>query len=68
MIAATALNSESEAEAAERMAAAIVEIMEQQEECLPHVLLEKGFTYAEINRLWARAKALAVFELRISKR
>ena len=65
---AAATNPKAEVDDADRMAWAIVEIMEQQEECLPHELLRKGFTYDEINRLWAKAKALAIFELRISKR
>lgn len=51
---------------AERMATAIVEIMKEQGGCLPHDLAAKGFTYEEIDRHWAMAKALAHVELKIT--
>jgi hypothetical protein len=44
---------------AERMATAIVEIIREQGGCLPHDLAARGFTYDEIDRHWAMAKALA---------
>lgn len=53
---------------AQRMAAAIAEIIERQGDCLPHDLVNEGFSYDEINRLWAKAKVLALFEAKISKR
>ena len=53
---------------AESMAEAIIKITEEKGSCLPHELIEQGFTYAEINRLWDAAKAMADFETRISKR
>jgi hypothetical protein len=68
MIAARAPISEAENEVMERMVSAMVEIMDEQEDCLPHELVEKGFTVEQVNRLWAKAKAIAVFELRVSKR
>ena len=45
---------------------AIVEIMREQGGCLPQDLAAKGFTYEEIDRHWAMAKALATVELKIT--
>jgi len=50
---------------AERMATAIVEVIKEKGGCLPHDLAAKGFTYEEIDRHWAMAKALAYVELKI---
>jgi hypothetical protein len=55
-------------ETAERMAKVVVQITEKKGVCLPHELIDSGFTYDEVNRLWAAAKAQAEFEIRISKR
>lgn len=50
---------------AQRMATAFVEIMREKGGCLPHDLSVKGFSYEEIDRHWALAKALAYVELKI---
>ena len=61
-------NSPNDPELVARMAEAIAGILEKKGSCLPHDLLQHGFTYDEINRLWADAKAKADFQVRISKR
>ncbi|MDX2028134.1 MAG: hypothetical protein SFW62_05815 [Alphaproteobacteria bacterium] len=49
----------------ERMANAIVTIIRETGGCLPQDVIAKGFTYDEVNRHWAMAKALAYVELNI---
>lgn len=49
----------------ERMASAIVSLIRSTGQCLPQDLVAKGFSYDEINRHWAMAKALAYVELNI---
>jgi len=51
-----------------RMAEVIAKILEKKGSCLPHELVKQGFSYDEINRLWAEAKTKADFQVRISKR
>jgi hypothetical protein len=51
---------------AQRMATAIIEIMREQGGCLPHDLAARGFTYEEIDRHWAMAKALAYVALKMT--
>jgi hypothetical protein len=65
---ATKATPETGDETIRRMVKAIIVIMEAQEDCLPHELVEKGFSLEQINRFWAKAKALAAFEVRASKR
>ncbi len=52
----------------ERMAATIVKIVQEREDCLPHDLLDKGFTIEEINTYWAKAKSLVALKPRHPRR
>jgi len=47
----------------ERMATAIVELIRENSKFVPADLLDKGFTYAEIEHCWEMAYALAKVEL-----
>lgn len=49
-----------------RMAAAIIEVMEENGACLPQDLNAKGFTPAEVAQHWHMAKALADVELKLA--
>ncbi|MBR0967864.1 hypothetical protein JQ554_28450 [Bradyrhizobium diazoefficiens] len=51
-----------------RMAAAIIEIVEESGACLPQDLNAKGFTPAEVAQHWHMAKALADVELKLAQR
>ena len=55
--------SEKKFDAADRMGAAIAQLMRENDGCLPQDLLAKGFTPDEITRYWPMAKALAQVEL-----
>jgi hypothetical protein len=48
---------------AQRMADAIVRLMQENEGCLPQDLIAEGFTPEEIERHWAMARALAQVQL-----
>ena len=47
------------------MASAIIEIMQENGECLPQDLNVMGFTPDEVSQHWHLAKSLAVVELRL---
>ena len=47
------------------MATAIIEIMQENKECLPHYLNAKGFGPDEIAQHWHLAKSLAAIEMRL---
>ena len=47
------------------MAVAIIEIMQENGECLPQDLHEKGFTTVEVAKHWHLAKSLAAVEFRL---
>lgn len=52
-------------EPAGRMAAAIIEIIQDQGGCLPQDLNGRGFTSDEVAKHWHIAKALAAVELKL---
>lgn len=56
---------ESHFAVAERMANAIADSYRETGGCLPHDLIARGFTHAEIDQHWAMAKALAHVEMNI---
>ena len=58
-------NKDKRYEPAGRMAMAIIEIIQDQGECLPQHLNARGFSPDEISRHWHLAKSLAAVELRL---
>jgi hypothetical protein len=50
-----------------RMAAAIIDIMQESSGCLPQDLNAKGFTPAEIAQHWHLAKSLAEVEMKLMR-
>lgn len=58
-------NSKNKYAPYERMATAIVKITKENGGCLPHNLLEKGFTRQETVDLWHMAQAMAEIELKL---
>ena len=63
MIAATVEGSPEQFETHQRMANTIVEVIKEKGSCEPRDLLNKGFTYEEIERCWSLAYGLAKVEL-----
>jgi hypothetical protein len=53
-------------EPAGRMAAAIIEIIQDNGDCLPQDLNARGFTPDEVVRHWHLAKAIAAVELKLA--
>lgn len=52
-------------EPAGRMAAAMIEVMQTNGDCLPQDLNEMGFSPAEVAQHWHMAKALAAVEIKL---
>jgi hypothetical protein len=48
-----------------RMAAAIIEIMQESGWCLPHDLNARGFTPVEVSQHWHMARSLAAVEMKL---
>jgi hypothetical protein len=48
-----------------RMAAAIIEIMQENGGCLPQDLNARGFTPAEVSQHWHLARSLAAVEIKL---
>jgi hypothetical protein len=54
-------------EPAGRMAAAIIEIIQENGDCLPQDLNAKGFAPSEVAEHWHMAKSLAAVELKLMR-
>ncbi len=48
-----------------RMAAAIIKITQENGDCLPRDLNERGFTPAEVSQHWYMARSLAAVEMKL---